>query len=100
MKRRHRSLFGKAFRWSVLVVPALLVSASLQAVTLTGIEHAPTPTGGLQLQIQADGPLPPAKAFLISDPPRLVVDLSAVGSSIAERTQQIASGPAQSVTVV
>ena len=100
MKRRHRSLFGKAFRWSVLVVPALLVSASLQAVTLTGIEHAPTPTGGLQLQIQADGPLPPAKAFLISDPPRLVVDLSAVGSSSAERTQQIASGPAQSVTVV
>lgn len=100
MKRRHRSLFGKALRWSVLVVPALLVSAGLQAVTLTGIEHAPTPTGGLQLQIQADGPLPPAKAFLISDPPRLVVDLPAVGSSIADRTQQIASGPAQSVTVV
>lgn len=100
MKRRHRSLFEKAMRWSALVVPTLLVSAGLQAVTLTGIEHAPTPAGGLQLQIQADGQLPPGKAFLISDPPRLVVDLPAVGSSIAERTQQIGSGPAQSVTVV
>jgi type IV pilus assembly protein PilQ len=100
MKRRHRSLFEKAMRWSALVVPTLLVSAGLQAVTLTAIEHAPTPAGGLQLQIQADGQLPPGKAFLISDPPRLVVDLPAVGSSIAERTQQIGSGPAQSVTVV
>lgn len=100
MKRRHRSLFGKAMRWSALVVPTLLVSAGLQAVTLTGIEHAPTPTGGLQLQIQADGELPPGKAFLISDPPRLVVDLPAVGSSIAVRTQQIDSGPAQSLTIV
>ncbi len=100
MKRRHRSLFGKAMRWSALVVPTLLVSAGLQAVTLTGIEHAPTPTGGLQLQIQADGELPPGKAFLISDPPRLVVDLPAVGSSIAGRTQQIDSGPAQSLTIV
>lgn len=100
MKRRHRSLFEKAMRWSAIMVPTLLVSAGLHAVTLTGIEHAPTPTGGLQLQIQADGELPSGRAFLISDPPRLVVDLPAVGSSIAQRTQRIDSGPAQSVTVV
>ncbi len=100
MKRRDRSSLGKAMQWLVVVVPAALVSASLQAVTLTSIEHAPTPSGGLQLRIQADGQLPPGKAFVINDPPRLVIDLPAVDNAIAERTQQIESGPARSVAVV
>ncbi len=100
MKRRRRSSLGKALMWLAVVVPAVMASGSLRAVTLTGIEHAPTPSGGLQLQIQADGVMPPGKTFMISDPPRLVIDLPSVGSAIAERTQQIDSGPAQSVAVV
>lgn len=100
MKRRHQSLFRKAMSWSAVMLPTLLLSTGLHAVTLTGIDHAPTPAGGLQLQIQADGELPPGNTFLISDPPRLVVDLPAVGSSLAQRTRQIDSGAVQSVTVV
>lgn len=100
MKRRHRSLFRKAISWSAVMLPMLLLSTGLHAVTLTGIDHAPTPAGGLQLQIQADGELPSGNTFMISDPPRLVVDLPAVGSSLAQRTRQIDSGAVQSVTVV
>lgn len=100
MKRRQRSLFRKTIDWSAVTLPMLLLSAGLHAVTLTSIDHAPTPAGGLQLQVQADGDLPPGNTFLISDPPRLVIDLPAVESSLAQRTQQIDSGAVQSVTVV
>lgn len=46
MKRRHRSLLRKAMSWSAVMLPTLLLSSGLHAVTLTGIDHAPTPAGG------------------------------------------------------
>jgi type IV pilus assembly protein PilQ len=84
----------------VVVVTPLFIAVPAQAVTLTAIEHAPMPAGGVQLQIEADGALPPSKAFMISNPPRLVIDLPQVSSNIAERSQPIDSGAAQSVAVV
>ena len=100
MKRRQRFSQEKIMKWFVAAVPALLASMCLQAATLTNIVHAPTPGGGLQLQLQADSNLTPGKAFMINDPPRLVVDLAATDSALAQRTQAINAGPAQSVSVV
>ena len=97
---RRRATFARVLLWLASALPALLGSAAALAVSLTGIEHAPTPTGGVQLQISADGALPPGKSFMINDPPRLVIDLPAVGSNLAARSQAIDSGAVQSVAVV
>lgn len=100
MKRRQRFSQGQIMKWFIAAGPALLASMCLQAATLTSIAHAPTPDGGLQLQLQADSNLTPGKAFMIDDPPRLVVDLAATDSALEQRTQAINAGPAQSVSVV
>ncbi|MGK2942372.1 MAG: type IV pilus secretin PilQ, partial [Immundisolibacter sp.] len=100
MQHRHWRAAGRFLMRTMAVLPLAIVSSGLQAVTLTGLEHAPTPTGGVQLQLHADGDLSVGKAFLINDPPRLVVDLPAVGSAIAERNQKIGSGPAESVAIL
>ena len=97
---RRRATFARVLLWAARALPALLGSTAALAVNLTGIEHAPTPTGGVQLQIVADGALPIGKSFMINDPPRLVIDLPAVGSTLADRSQAIDSGAVQSVAVV
>lgn len=100
MKRRRRASLGSWLMRCAVVVTPLFAAVTAQAVSLTAIQHAPMPAGGVQLQIEADGALPPSKAFMISDPPRLVIDLPQVSSSIAARSQPIDSGAAQSVAVV
>ena len=100
MKRRHWALLGKWLMWVAVAVPPLVGATTAQAVSLTAIEHAPMPAGGVQLQIEADGALPPSKAFMINDPPRLVIDLPQVSSKISARSQRVDSGAAQSVAVV
>ena len=97
---RRRATFARVLLWAARALPALLGSTAALAVNLTGIEHAPTPTGGVQLQIVADGALPIGKSFMINDPPRLVIDLPAVGSTLADRSQAIDSGAVRSVAVV
>lgn len=97
MKSRQRYVLRRAL--SALVATLAGLSAA-HAATLTGIDFAATPAGGVQLQIQADGTLPPSKAFLINDPPRLVIDLPAAQSAIAERTKKIDTGPVVTVAVV
>ncbi|MDD3650433.1 type IV pilus secretin PilQ [Immundisolibacter sp.] len=97
---RRRATFARVLLALTSALPALLGSAAALAVSLTGIEHAPTPSGGVQLQIVADGALPPGKSFMINDPPRLVIDLPAVGSKLAARSQAIDAGAVRSVAVV
>jgi type IV pilus assembly protein PilQ len=97
---RRRAAFARVLLGLTSALAALLGSTAALAVSLTGIEHAPTPTGGVQLQIVADGALPIGKSFMINDPPRLVIDLPAVGSTLADRSQAIDSGAVRSVAVV
>jgi type IV pilus assembly protein PilQ len=97
MKSRQRCVLRRALG---AVMATLAAWSPAHAATLTGIDFAATPAGGVQLQIQADGALPPSKAFLISDPPRLVIDLPSADSAIAERTKKIDTGPVVAVAVV
>jgi len=97
MKSRQRCVLRRALG---AVLATLAAWSPAHAATLTGIDFAATPAGGVQLQIQADGALPPSKAFLISDPPRLVIDLPSANSAIAERTKKIDTGPVVEVAVV
>jgi type IV pilus assembly protein PilQ len=93
-----------ARRWAAVALLGVLVTLlnplTAHAVALTGIDFAATPAGGVQLQVHADGTLPPGKAFLINDPPRLVIDLPATEAKLAERTKRIDTGPVESVVVV
>lgn len=97
MKSRQRCVLRRALG---AVMATLAAWSPAHAATLTGIDFAATPAGGVQLQIQADGALPPSKAFLISDPPRLVIDLPSADSALAERTKKIDTGPVVAVAVV
>lgn len=99
MKPRHTP----ALRWAAAVVGMLttfLIPLTARAVALTGIDFAATPAGGVQLQVQADGPLAPGKAFMINDPPRLVIDLQATDTALADRTRKVDTGPVGTVVVV
>ena len=100
MKPRHHP----ALRWVAAAIvgalATLLIPVNANAVALTGIDFAATPAGGVQLQVQADGTLAPGKAFLINDPPRLVIDLPATDAALPDRTRKIDTGPVGTVVVV
>ncbi|HEX4857851.1 MAG TPA: AMIN domain-containing protein, partial [Usitatibacteraceae bacterium] len=100
MKPRHTP----ARRWVTAAIAkalaALLIPINAYAVALTGMNFAATPTGGVQLQVQADGALAPGRAFLINDPPRLVIDLPATDAALPERTKNVDTGPVGTVVVV
>lgn len=100
MKPRHTP----ARRWVTAAIAkalaALLIPINAYAVALTGMNFAATPTGGVQLQVQADGALAPGRAFLINDPPRLVIDLPATDAALPERTKNVDIGPVGTVVVV
>jgi type IV pilus assembly protein PilQ len=100
MKPRHKPAARWVMALALGTLAALLAPVNARAVALTGIEFAATPAGGVQLQVQADGTLTPGKAFLINDPPRLVIDLPATDAALTDRTKQIDTGPVGTVVVV
>lgn len=100
MKPRHKPAARWAMALALGTLAVLLAPMNAHAVALTGIEFAVTPAGGVQLQVQADGTLTPGKAFLINDPPRLVIDLPATDAALADRTKKIDTGPVGTVVVV
>lgn len=100
MTPRHRLAICAVLSVVSWVMSPLMPSGAAVAATLKGIDFAATPAGGVQLQIEADGALQPGKAFLINDPPRLVIDLPGTDSALAERTTKVNSGPVGNVVIV
>lgn len=100
MKARHTPTRWRVTAAALGALAILLIPPVARAVALTGIDFAATPAGGVQLQVQADGTLAPGKAFLINDPPRLVIDLPATDAALADRTRKIDTGPVATVVVV
>lgn len=100
MKPRHHPALRGVVAAIVGALATLLIPVDAHAVALTGIDFAATPAGGVQLQVQADGALAPGKAFLINDPPRLVIDLPATDAALPDRTKTVDTGPVGTVVVV
>lgn len=96
----NRSALSAAAR-AAFCVAALLASTALSAATLDGISYTSLPGDRVQLRLQLSEPLgADPLSFTIDNPARIAIDFPGTSLNLAEKTQNIGIGNAESVTAV
>lgn len=79
---------------------ALVVSPSLFAAALQGLDVASLPGDRVELKLSFDEPVAAPRGYTIEQPARIALDLPGVTSALASKNRELGVGNARSLTVV
>ena len=95
----NRSMNSSLSRFGVSLL-ALLVSPTVLAATLQGLDVASLPGDRVELKLTFDEPVSAPRGYTIEQPARIALDLPGVDSALATKNRELGVGNARSVTVV
>lgn len=95
----NRSMNSSLSRFGISLL-ALLVSPSVLATSLQGLDVASLPGDRVELKLTFDEPVAAPRGYTIEQPARIALDLPGVDSALSTKNRDLGVGNARSVTVV
>ncbi|MGE8449804.1 MAG: type IV pilus secretin PilQ [Pseudomonadales bacterium] len=90
---------GSLSRLSVALMAALL-SPSILAANLQGLDVASLPGDRVELKLSFDEPVTAPRGYTIEQPARIALDLPGVANKLGSKNRELGVGNARSVTIV
>lgn len=94
----NKKFFG--YIWVTVLSLLMLLGLNANARVLEDLSFATLPGGGVEVQMQFDGPAPQAESYSIENPARITLDLSGVRSGLEKKYFEINAGNTRGATVV
>lgn len=97
--KRDTKMNGSLSRLSVALMAALL-SPSILAANLQGLDVASLPGDRVELKLSFDEPVTAPRGYTIEQPARIALDLPGVANKLGSKNRELGVGNARSVTIV
>jgi type IV pilus assembly protein PilQ len=97
--KRDTKMNGSLSRLSVALMAALL-SPSMLAANLQGLDVASLPGDRVELKLSFDEPVTAPRGYTIEQPARIALDLPGVANKLGSKNRELGVGNARSVTIV
>ncbi len=90
--RNWRKGFLSGLAMILVVMP---MASALAASNVTGIDHAATSDGGVEIALRTDGDVPQVSVFATENPARIVLDLADTENRVGSESVFVGMGPVQ-----
>jgi type IV pilus assembly protein PilQ len=100
---RGRSMrnWRKGFLSGLAIVMAIMpMAVVLAASNVTGIDHAGTGDGGVEIALRTDGDTPQVSVFATENPARIVLDLADTENRVGSESVFVGMGPVQQYSAI
>jgi type IV pilus assembly protein PilQ len=92
---------GKGLLKGLVPLLAMMpMMAAFAQTSLTGVDHVPTPDGGVKIYLKTSGDTPQVSVFATESPARIVLDLSGTENQAGEDPVFVGQGPVQQYSAV
>src|SRR5690606_13421242 len=97
--KRDTKMNGSLSRLSVALMAALL-SPSILAANLQGLDVASLPGDRVELKLSFDEPVTAPRGYTIEQPARIALDLPGVANKLGTKNRELGSGNARSLSII